>query len=65
MHAGDGDAGIETRVYVDGVQEDAVAGNAVAIITVGFNTTLEIKTYSETEATAANSSAHAAGWKFV
>jgi len=64
-HAGDGDLDIKTRIYVDGTLEDTIDGNAAAVITVGFTTSLEIRTYSATAITASCSSFHCVGWRFA
>jgi len=63
-HAGDGSADITTRVYVDGTLEESIAGNEPGIITVGFTTSLEIRTYAAAAVTASNSSLHIVGWRF-
>jgi len=64
-HAGDGDLDIKTRIYVDGVMEDEIDGNAAAVVTVGFTSSLELRTYSATAITASCSSFHIVGWRFT
>jgi len=64
-HAGDGDLDIKTRIYVDGTLEDTIDGNAAAVITIGFTTSLELRTYSATAITASCSSFHIVGWRFA
>jgi len=64
-HAGDGDFDIKTRVYVDGTLEDTIDGNAAAVVTVGFTTSLELRTYSASAITASCSSFHVVGWRFA
>jgi len=63
-HAGDGDADIITRVYIDGTLAEEIAGNVPGIITAGFTTSLEIRTYSAVAVTASNSTVHIVGWRF-
>jgi len=64
-HAGDGELDIKTRIYVDGTLEDTIDGNAAAVITVGFTTSLELRTYSAIAVTASCSSFHIVGWRFA
>jgi len=62
---GDGDADIEMRVYVDGTLEQSVAANQPAVVTAGFTTSLEVKSYAAAAVTAKFSSFHVAGWRFA
>jgi len=62
---GDGSADIEMRVYADGVLVQTVTANQPAIITVGFTTSLEIRSYAAAAVTANYSSFHVAGWRFA
>jgi len=62
---GDGDADIELRVYVDGTLEQSVAANQPAVVTAGFTTSLEVKSYAAAAVTATFSSFRAAGWRFA
>jgi len=62
---GDGDADIEMRVYVDGTLEQSVAANQPAVVTAGFTTSLEVKSYAAAAVTARFSSFHVAGWRFA
>jgi len=62
---GDGDADIDMRVYVDGTLEQSVAANQPAIVTAGFTSSLEIKSYAASAVTAKFSSFHASGWRFA
>jgi len=62
---GDGDAAIEMRVYVDGTMEQSFTADQSAIVTAGFTTSLEIKSYAAAAVTAKFSSFHASGWRFV
>jgi len=63
-HAGDGDADITTRVYVDGTLAESIAGNQPGFVTAGFTTSLEIRTYAAAAVTATNSSLHVVGWRY-
>jgi len=64
-HRGDGDADIETRIYVDGTMVKANPANEPYVYTVGFDTSLEIKTYAATAVTAYCSKMHIAGWMYA
>jgi len=63
-HAGDGDADITTRVYIDGALAESIGGNEPGMITAGFTTSLEIRAYAAAAVTASNSSLHVVGWRF-
>ena len=65
VHDGDGDAGLETRVYIDGspTQDEAVASNEFAIIFVTFTSSLEIRTYATVAGTYGNSAMQVSGFR--
>jgi len=62
---GDGDAAIEMRVYIDGTMEQSFPANQRNVVTSGFNTSLEVRSYAAAAVTAKFSSFHAAGWRFA
>jgi len=62
---GDGDSTLEMRVYVDGTMEQSFLANQPAVVTAGFTTSLEIKSYAASAVTAKFSSFHASGWRFA
>jgi len=62
-HAGDGDATVVTRIYVDGALAETIAGNEPGIITAGFTSSLEVKTFAD-GVTATCSGGHVVGWRF-
>jgi len=62
---GDGDADIEMRVYEDGTLAQSFPANQPTLVTVGFATSLEIRSYAAAAVTAKFSSFHVAGWRFA
>jgi len=64
-HVGDGDADLETRVYVDGTLAESIICNQAGVITAGFSTSLEIRVYAAAAVTASCSTCHVAGWRFA
>jgi len=63
VHMGDGDAGIITRLYIDGTLAEEVAGNLFAIILLSFTSSLRICTYSATAVTAYCSETRVSGFR--
>jgi len=63
-HKGDGDATVTTRLYIDGVMAKENPANEPYVYTVGFDTSLEIRTFAD-GVTAYCSKMHVAGWMYA
>jgi len=63
-HKGDGDSAVTTRLYVDGTLVKENPANEAYVYTVGFDTSLEIRTFAD-GVIAYCSKMHVAGWMYA
>ncbi|MGB9684421.1 MAG: hypothetical protein ACPL1Z_05790 [Candidatus Bathyarchaeales archaeon] len=65
VHDGDGDAGVTTRIYLDGATtpNETIAGNVFGIIIVSFTSSLAIRVYAAAAGTYNCSNMRVAGFR--
>jgi len=61
VHIGDGDAGVTTRIYLDGSLFESVPANVYAFIFVTFSSSLEIRGYAPSAGTFYRSASYVGG----
>jgi len=65
IHMGDGDAGVITRIYLDGSLFESVPADVYAFIFVTFSSSLEIRGYAPSAGTFYRSASYISGLRRV